>query len=49
VLHRIAMHRCVSVHEWRRDQKTPPKGEPVIQRIDVIDLRKAVPKAVRAN
>ncbi len=49
VLHRIAMHRCVSVHEWRPDQKRPAKGEPVIQRIDFIDLTKPVPKAVKAN
>jgi hypothetical protein len=45
VLHRIAMHRCVSVHEWRPDQKRPAKGEPVIERIDFVDLTKGVPKA----
>ncbi len=49
VLHRIAMHRCVSLHEIRSGQAPPPAGEPVIRRIEFIDLTKAVPKGEKAN
>ena len=49
VLHRIAMHRCVSLHELRPGQAPPPAGEPVIRRIEFLDLTRAVPKASKPN
>jgi hypothetical protein len=49
VIHRIAMHRCVSVYELRQGQALPAKGEPVIRRIDFRDMTQAVPKVAKAN
>ena len=49
VLHRIAMHRCVSLHELRPGQVPPPKDEPVIRKIEFFDMTKATPKAAKPN
>ena len=49
VLHRIAMHRYGSLHELRPGQKRPAKGEPVIDRIEFLDLTKTMPKTAKPN
>jgi hypothetical protein len=38
-----------SLNQLRPGQAPPAKGEPVIQRIDFIDMTKAAPKSGTAN
>lgn len=41
VLHRITTHCCAALYEFRPRQKRPGGGEPVIERMDFLDMTKA--------
>lgn len=49
VLHRITMHRCAALYEAKSGQKKPLAGEPIIQRMEFLDLTKATPKPAGAS
>jgi hypothetical protein len=44
VLHRIMLNRCSALYEFRPGQQRPAKGEPVIERMEFLDMTKATRK-----
>ena len=49
VIHRITINRTIALYEFRRGQTRPADDEPIIDRMEFMDMTKATPKADPVN